>query len=821
MPPLFSKPEEDGPGLLKRVGDNAAAVRYALFGYPGTGQVEQALNPDPQVTNRASMLPIGNYNDGSVGLTWPQSLIDAKEAFGRFHRGEAPQPQDAVLAGLAMTGGAFIPKPSNTVGMFGGRMARTADHAAPRKAHIGEAGIARPPSSAPPHVPEATPNLPMDTASRMQRAKELGFDTEGTVYHGSPRDFDEFRPGKGGHNTAQVWLTPQEAYAQTYAEKYRTGRPAKPYFMRPGRQKVVTKDDLPDLVGPDGLMRFHGDEFTRVLKDAADDGYDSVRFSQMSPDDNAPELSYPVDQIAVFDPKNIRSTNAAFDPAKSDSANILAANPKEAAPAGLLATSGFERNQPVTARVYRGAAREEEWPPGSGTKQGPFWASDNPEVANHYSGANYANDPGVKSPSITPADVTFQNPLVVDAMGRDWNMLPGYATTEHAAREAAKRGHDGLIVRNVADDGEIATTYAALQPGTVKSATTGETLFSNPKEAAPAGALAMDAASRMERAKAMGFDTDKTWYHGTPNQIEGDSLRPSSDGGVYISNHPNVANYHAMKDGGDGGSVMPMFVRGEPDITSVGQYVQARVQPDQLRSVNAAFDPAKSDSANILAANPKEAAPAGLLAASGLERMNAADNIPARPGIPDAPQSLPELEAYTRSKFQPGQSAADAAYQSDPQRYMAYANGLHDVLNPESNWITGNPTLHTGGAAAGLVPFGGPAPGLMQQPAQPDGPGLMAQQSPSDRLQGRGYLDKVPPSSVMQEALGQKQVDAYEAFMRQRIGALQAVGIPPQEARTLIESMPDVLSYRKRLSDEGMADPQLQDEIRKLLEDSR
>lgn len=88
------------------------------------------------------------------------------------------------------------------------------------------------------------------------------------------------------------------------------------------------------------------------------------------------------------------------------------------------------------------------------------------------------------------------------------------------------------------------------------------------------------------------------------------------------------------------------------------------------------------------------------------------------------------------------------------------------------------------------------------------------------RLQGRGYLDKVPPSSVMQEALSGQQQSAYEAFMRPRIDALEGIGIPPLEARALITEMPDVESYRKRLSDESLSDPRVLETIRKLLEDS-
>jgi hypothetical protein len=61
---------------------------------------------DKPVAYRASMLPIGNYEDGSIAFpVWPQSAVDAGNALMRFHRGEAPRPEDAVLAGLAMTGG--------------------------------------------------------------------------------------------------------------------------------------------------------------------------------------------------------------------------------------------------------------------------------------------------------------------------------------------------------------------------------------------------------------------------------------------------------------------------------------------------------------------------------------------------------------------------------------------------------------------------------------------------------------------------------------------------------------------------------------------
>lgn len=61
------------------------------------------------------------------------------------------------------------------------------------------------------------------------------------------------------------------------------------------------------------------------------------------------EAGYGVDRqathYAVFDPSNIRSVNAAFDPAKRDSANLLAS----AAGIGVLGASGESEASPVAA----------------------------------------------------------------------------------------------------------------------------------------------------------------------------------------------------------------------------------------------------------------------------------------------------------------------------------------------------------------------------------------------------------------------------------------------------------------------------------------
>jgi hypothetical protein len=135
--------------------------------------------------------------------------------------------------------------------------------------------------------------------------------------------------------------------------------------------------------------------------------------------------------------------------------------------------------EPLTARVYRGSPIGETWAPEGALRNTTFWSSDNPEVAGWYAG-----DRGV-GPNVVPADVSFKNPLVVDAGGREWASIPwgrGTTATDTLANLARKFGHDGLVVRNVRDvggGGPLATTYAALRPGTVFSPLTGERLYAN------------------------------------------------------------------------------------------------------------------------------------------------------------------------------------------------------------------------------------------------------------------------------------------------------------------------------------------------------
>jgi hypothetical protein len=172
----------------------------------------------------------------------------------------------------------------------------------------------------------------------------------------------------------------------------------------------------------------------------------------------------------------------------------------------LLGKEGTEA-APVVAKAYRGAWHPELWPPAAepssmgADEAGRFWSSSDPAVAQDYTALDLARDglPNVQ-PHITPAEVRFQRPLVVDAGGRPWSEIPGASggtySTDGLAQLGKDAGYDSLVVRNVRDmkavngpNAPVATTYTALRPGTVFSPTTGERLYTG------AGAIGAGAAA--------------------------------------------------------------------------------------------------------------------------------------------------------------------------------------------------------------------------------------------------------------------------------------------------------------------------------------
>lgn len=196
-------------------------------------------------------------------------------------------------------------------------------------------------------------HLPMDEASRMARAREMGFDTSQVLYHGTGKDFDAFNPGTRGNGAVRnIYLTDNPEIADIYANSQN-------YGLRGGGSPMVypvfAKAEKPLVVsdkGPDGSFGWVSDnlasalgvehppagKYSSLYDEARRQGYDQVQIREMT------DLGGNQTQYIPLEPKNIRSVNAAFDPAKADSSFLLASDTGRPNPLGAALTSDNQEN---------------------------------------------------------------------------------------------------------------------------------------------------------------------------------------------------------------------------------------------------------------------------------------------------------------------------------------------------------------------------------------------------------------------------------------------------------------------------------------------
>lgn len=164
--------------------------------------------------------------------------------------------------------------------------------------------------------------LDMSQAATKARAKEQGFDTDEVLYHGTDRaGFDQFdvsAPARARSEGEQaVFLTNSPTKASVFAGT--KNQSIMPLYVR-GRIKTITPDDAAQLMIPGSRgqqMAYRSKDFARIIDQAKAEGFDGVRFKNVNE-------GVVGDQIAIFDPSNIRSVNAAFDPDKAASPILTA-----------------------------------------------------------------------------------------------------------------------------------------------------------------------------------------------------------------------------------------------------------------------------------------------------------------------------------------------------------------------------------------------------------------------------------------------------------------------------------------------------------------
>ena len=175
------------------------------------------------------------------------------------------------------------------------------------------------------------PRADMSPEARKARAEEMGFDTSRVWYHVTDSDFDQFSNDVLGSETARsadseaalesarlgTWFTTEPMRVGDMTVSNTDGGRTIPTYVR---GNFYDKDGSIDLEYVIDVLQKRLDKrgegaADRWRNDLIKRGYDGIRVV---------DTEFGGESLIVFDPKNIRSVNADFDPAQSDSPQIMA-----------------------------------------------------------------------------------------------------------------------------------------------------------------------------------------------------------------------------------------------------------------------------------------------------------------------------------------------------------------------------------------------------------------------------------------------------------------------------------------------------------------
>jgi hypothetical protein len=157
--------------------------------------------------------------------------------------------------------------------------------------------------------------LDMGQPARTDRAQGLGFDTSQVLYRGDAEPITAFDLGRLKREKAVMFTNNAEE-----AEQF--GPYVRRYYVRGNIDRVRWRDYDDDPTYTPEVM-------ARIIEDARASGTDGVQIRGIQNFEHGPLSTTTV----IFDPANIRSINAAFDPDEAGSSNLLAG---VGAPAGAI-----------------------------------------------------------------------------------------------------------------------------------------------------------------------------------------------------------------------------------------------------------------------------------------------------------------------------------------------------------------------------------------------------------------------------------------------------------------------------------------------------
>jgi len=360
--------------------------------------------------------------------------------------------------------------------------------------------------------------LPMDVDNRMYRASEMGFDTQRKRYHLTNKDFDAFKlnADPSSHTGGgAIWLRDDPRYnisAHQVPNFEAEGAREIPLFIKPTKE-LGTREW--SQLRAEGKLN---DQFPVVVTPEEGEMLREMGYSHASIGG----------ETVVFDPKNLRSPHAKFNPDDAEDADIMKADGGRVGYAGggfignllsgvareaALDSPAFQRwfgaskvadEAGKPKRLYHGTGADIEAfrPSERGFYGKGIYLSDDPARASEY--AEYAAENGDTGfgANVMPVYAKFENPFIYEepsefngeaASANLLRILLGQKKGGKLAREVSfgddahvgdeiqnalrARGHDGLIVRGAGSDAYGGNEYIAFDPIQLKSAIGNEGTF--------------------------------------------------------------------------------------------------------------------------------------------------------------------------------------------------------------------------------------------------------------------------------------------------------------------------------------------------------
>lgn len=202
-------------------------------------------------------------------------------------------------------------------------------------------------------------DLPVDEASRMARARDMGFDVDTPLYHGTPSaDIQAFRASRSGAVGPGVYTSQMPSTASGYAEGMGLFDRRNAFSDDTGT--FIEGGNVLEVVGPRNLQssedwtsnmigQMSGSPMSRqqaaafANEQAIAEGFQGAQ--ARSP------ISSMAGNVVIFDPRDIRSRFARFDPRLSHLSNLNAANASPLLGGAVLAAP---QQQPDPLRNLRG-----------------------------------------------------------------------------------------------------------------------------------------------------------------------------------------------------------------------------------------------------------------------------------------------------------------------------------------------------------------------------------------------------------------------------------------------------------------------------------